>query len=62
MSDMQLALTTEERDCLTELLEESLKNTLLEEHRTRTPAYRDHVVRREQLIRSMLAKLQTVNA
>jgi hypothetical protein len=59
MSDLQLALTSEERDCLVELLEESLKNTLLEEHRTRAPAYRDHVVRREELIRSLLAKLDT---
>jgi hypothetical protein len=62
MSDLQVVLTSEERDCLAELLKESLKNTLLEEHRTRAPAYRDHVVRREQLIRSVLAKLQPVNA
>lgn len=59
MSDVNVVLTQAERDCLTELLDESLKNTLLEEHRTRTPAYRDHVVQREQVIRSILGKLQS---
>jgi hypothetical protein len=52
-----LALTTQERDYLAQLLEETLKETRLEEHRTSTRAYREHVVQHETLIESLLKKL-----
>lgn len=53
----QLSLTAEERDVLADLLATALKNTQVEEHRTRAPGYREHIVRREEAIRSLLGKL-----
>ena len=57
MADVQLTLTAEERECLVGLLEAALKETRVEEHRTRTPSYREHVVRQEDLIAAVLRKL-----
>ncbi|HXG10907.1 MAG TPA: hypothetical protein VNK04_14200 [Gemmataceae bacterium] len=57
MAEFQLSLTAEERDYLVELLELTLKETRIEEHRTRTPSYRQHVLRQEDLIVSLLSKL-----
>jgi hypothetical protein len=63
MNSLELTLTIPERECLVELLERALKETRVEEHRTRTPTYREHVVKREDLIASLLAKLgQPVHA
>jgi hypothetical protein len=58
MAELQLAVTTEERDYLLDLLEMVLKETRVEEHRTRTPSYREHVIHREELILSLLGKLK----
>jgi hypothetical protein len=57
MGESQLTLTVEERKCLVELLETALKETRIEEHRTRAPEYREHVSRREDLVSSLLGKL-----
>jgi len=38
MSELQLTLTTEEHDCLAELLEVALKEARLEGHRNRSPS------------------------
>src|SRR5688572_29020407 len=57
MAEMQLTLTDEESRYLVELLEDTLKATLVEEHRTRVLAYREHVVRHEELITNLLRKL-----
>jgi hypothetical protein len=57
MSDIQLSLTQAERECLVGILERVLKETRIEEHRTRAPTYREHVVDQEQLILSVLTKL-----
>ena len=57
MVETPLSLTVDEREYLSRLLQETLKTTLIEEHRTRAPSFREHVVRREELIRSLLAKL-----
>ena len=57
MADLQLTLSAQERDCLIQLLETALKNRQVEEHRTRTPSYREHVVQEEQAIASILIKL-----
>jgi hypothetical protein len=58
MSELTLTLTTEERDCMVSLLENALKETRVEEHRTRAPTYREHVVHREHLVESVLNKLK----
>jgi hypothetical protein len=57
MGELQLTLTAEERDYLASLLETTLKETRIEEHRTRTPTYREHVVHREEVILALLRKL-----
>jgi hypothetical protein len=57
MSELQITLTAQERQFLVGLLETNLKDTRIEEHRTRTPAYREHVVQHEDLIVSLLKKL-----
>jgi hypothetical protein len=44
MTDLQLTLTDEETRYLVELLENALKETRIEEHRTRTPSYREHLL------------------
>jgi hypothetical protein len=57
MAETQLALSTEERELLVNLLESSLKRTLVEEHRTRGPTYREHIVQQEELMEGLLRKL-----
>ena len=62
MSGLQFTLTDAERECLVDLLERALKETRVEEHRTRAPTYREHLTTREDLITSLLGKLgQPVN-
>ena len=58
MPELQLPLTSEEREFLAGLLEEVLKETRIEEHRTRTLSYRQIVVHKEDLIVSLLNKLK----
>jgi hypothetical protein len=62
MSESQLTLSAEEKTFLVELLEMTLKDARLEEHRTRTPSYREHILQREALIASLLGKLGRPNA
>ena len=57
MADVQLSLTADERKYLVELLGKVLKDAQVEEHRTRTPSYREIVMRDEKLIASLLSKL-----
>ena len=57
MSDRQIALTEEERSWLAGLLKQVLKEQRVEEHRTRTPSYREHILHRENLIAGLLSKL-----
>ena len=57
MQELKLSLTAEERECLVALLEAALKEALIEEHRTRAPLYREHVLIREHLLESVLKKL-----
>lgn len=56
-TELQLTLSAEEHQYLRELLERTLKNTRVEEHRTRTPSYRQHVLHEEDLIQGLLNKL-----
>ncbi len=53
-----LTLTVEECNYLTDLLEQMLKETLIEEHRTRKPTYREYVLTKEGLIKAILTKLR----
>lgn len=58
MAEKQLTLTDEEQEFLLDLLDMAQKATLVEEHRTRTPDYRQHVLHREDLIMRLLHKLR----
>jgi hypothetical protein len=57
MAESQLTLTDEERAFLKGLLEITLKDTRIEEHRTRTLSYREHILHREEVIAGLLRKL-----
>jgi hypothetical protein len=57
MEESQIILTGEERACLVEVLQSTLKNRRVEEHRTRAPTYREQILKQEKLIENMLAKL-----
>lgn len=58
MAETQVTLTAEERQFLVELLENVLKETRIEEHRTRTPTFRQYVLHREDVIQGLLGKLR----
>jgi hypothetical protein len=58
MAERQLTLTTEEHQYLLNHLEQTLKDTRIEEHRTRSPSYREGVLQQENLIQSLLTKLR----
>jgi hypothetical protein len=58
MTELQLTLSAEERQYLVDLLENVLKETQIEEHRTRTPLYRQEVLHREDLIAGLLNRLR----
>jgi hypothetical protein len=59
MPESSLILSDEERMFLVELLQVVMKDTRLEEHRTRVLSYRDHILHREHLIAGLLSKLGT---
>jgi hypothetical protein len=58
MDTTYMALSKEERSLLLTVLESALKNTLIEEHRTRKPSYREAVIHQEELLDRMLGKLR----
>ena len=58
MAEAQLTLSAEEHQYLVELLETTLRDTQIEEHRTRTPTYRKHVLHQEDVIQGLLGKLR----
>ena len=57
MPESSLTLSADESTFLVDLLQTVLKDTRIEEHRTRTPNYREHVLHKEDLIKSVLTKL-----
>ncbi len=57
MCDQQLTLNADECGCLVDILQSTLKNMLVEEHRTRAPSYRQGIIEREKLIEQVLRKL-----
>ncbi|MCC6493563.1 MAG: hypothetical protein IT424_11145 [Pirellulales bacterium] len=62
MSEFQVTLTEDERRLVSDILEHVLKSKRVEEHRTRTPSVRGIVVAEEQLIESVLGKLNHIAA
>lgn len=61
MAESSLMLTGDERDYLVKVLETMLKDTRVEEHRTRTPSYREFVLNQESLIEGLLSKLSQLS-
>jgi hypothetical protein len=57
MADTQMTLTPDERNYLVQVLETSLKNHRVEEHRTRAPSYREKILREEEVLIQLLTKL-----
>lgn len=57
MNDLELRLTSEEREYLVELLKTTLKDTRIEEHRTESPTYREYVIHRKETVIGLLNKL-----
>jgi hypothetical protein len=62
MAEVMLSLSSEEREYLVGLLETTLRDTRIEEHRTRTPLYREHVLHQEDVIVGLLDKLKQPSA
>jgi hypothetical protein len=58
VADIQIALSDAERQFLVNYLESVLKERYVEEHRTRTPSYRQEILRQEALIQQVLTKLR----
>jgi hypothetical protein len=62
MASLQITLSDEERQCLASLLETVLKEKQIEEHRTRTPSYRELIQHQEALIQQVLDKIRQSKA
>jgi hypothetical protein len=58
MAEQKLTLNAEESQYLVDLLEKTLKETEVEEHRTRAPSYRQHIIHWEDLAKGILKKLR----
>ena len=58
MAEHQMTLSSEEHEFLRSLLEQVLKETRVEEHRTRKLSYREYVLHKEDLIIGLLNKLR----
>jgi hypothetical protein len=61
MAESSLMLSGDEREYLVKMLESMLKDTRVEEHRTRTPTYREFVLNQEGLIEGLLSKLRQLS-
>ena len=57
VTTLSLELTSQEQQYLADMLEAELNERRVEEHRTRTPSYREHIVQQEEIIESLLQKL-----
>lgn len=57
MPDVSLSLTQEERDLLVRVLQHTLRERQIEEHRTESPLFREQVSREVQLLSGLVAKL-----
>lgn len=57
MNELHLTLSAEEQRFLADLLTEVLKEKRVEEHRTRTPTYRERILAEEAMLQALLDKL-----
>ena len=62
MNQFQLLLNAEEKEILVTLLEREISQRLIEEHRTRTPSFREHIQHDELVLQGVLAKLNETRA
>jgi len=60
MAELQVTLTAEERQYLLNLLQATLRDKRIKEHRTRTPTYREHVLQEEAIAEGLVNKLGLV--
>jgi hypothetical protein len=58
MADVQITLTSDERQYLARVLEHALGESRVEAHRTHTPDFRERVLEEEKLLRGLLSKLE----
>lgn len=58
MGNASLELSMEERNFLADYLSIALKEVQVEEHRTRSPSYREFVTHNKELLASIVCKLQ----
>jgi hypothetical protein len=56
--ELTLTLSAEERAQLLSVLEQAHRDTLVEDHRTESSDYRQHVQRRESVLRGLIDKLR----
>jgi hypothetical protein len=57
VAELTPSLTKEEHAFLVDLLQRTLKDARVEEHRTRTLSYREFVLKQEDVITAILNKL-----
>ena len=57
-AEFVLNLTEEERSQLLNWLEQKQRNTLVEEHRTDSPKYKDYVLHKEEILEKLINKLR----
>lgn len=57
-TNITLTLTGEERTELVRLLEQTLKEKLIEEHRTDALSYRKEIIHEEEVLKSILQKVR----
>lgn len=57
MTETSFAVTEREQEFLVGLLQTALRERRIEEHRTRAPTYREHVIQEGEIILDLLEKL-----
>jgi len=62
MTEFHLALTEEEKSVLQRLLEQDLKETQIEEHRTDALSYKQMIQREESILERLLEKVHALDS
>ena len=58
MADIQITLSSDEKQYLLRTLQTAIGESRVEVHRTHTPDFRERVLAEEKLLRGLLAKLE----
>jgi len=58
MADIQITLSSDEKQYLLRTLQTAIGESRVEVHRTHTPDFRERVLDEEKLLRGLLAKLE----